>query len=443
MTKITCLLLASWLLTACGGEKKPTETNTADTTKAEAASKAKEAIAPRFTKAENTEGAQKLATQNNQFALNFYTKLKNEKAQQGRNMFFSPFSLHTALGMLYVGTTNVGKSELAKVLGVEGAAEVGKDFYNLQGAVLNHISPHAEIALSNALWISDKANTLPAYQKAVQEDFETEIFKGKLDSPEATQQINDWVNKNTRGRIPIIIENDNQPNAFTRLILLNALYFKSTWASGYEFEEANTKEGDFTLVSTAKVKAQMMNRYGGKYNYLETADMQMIAIPYKNYASCLYIILPKATTSLPALEASFTPENIKLWLSTMKHTDAELITIPKVALKTHFPANDILKNMGAKAIFDTIKPIHLLGIDNGADSLFVKSVIHKTFLKINEKGAEAAAITEEKLENPKEEARQPPKKFSFIANRPYMFFIADTNLKTMLFMGRIMNPLEK
>ena len=432
MQKITCLVLASWLLVACGGERKPNNPNKI------------ESFPPRFTKAETTEGAKNLAKQNNQFAVNFYTSLKNESAQQGKNMFFSPFSLHTVLGMLYEGTSNVGKTELAQVLGVQGLPAVGKDFYNMQGSVLKYLSPNAEIALSNAVWISDKAKVLPAYQNAIKESFETEIFKGKLDSPEAIKQINDWVSKNTRGRIPSIIEKDNKPSALTRLILLNALYFKSIWEEGYEFEKEGTKEEDFTLLSTSKIKVQMMNQYSGMFKYYETPAMQIIGIPYKNRATYLYIILPKETTNLPALEQTFTPANLALWLSQMKDEDAERVAIPKILMQTRFFANETLKSMGAKAIFDTIKPIHLLGIDNGTDSLFVKNVIHKTFLEINEKGSEAAAVTEVELEKKSDEAPPPPpKKFTFVANRPYMFFIAEDNLQTILFMGRVMNPLEK
>lgn len=456
MQKIGLCILASWLLVACGGEitqLKKTEQEAENTTEKPEEPRQKKQPAPqlvafpaRFIKAEATEGAKNLAKQNNRFAVNFYAKLKAQPEEQGKNLFFAPFSLHTALGMLYEGTSNAGKAELAQVLGVQGLPAVGKDFYNLQGSVLKGLRANAEISSNNAMWISDQASILPAYQNTVKENFETEIFNGKLDSPETIEKINGWVNENTRGRIPSIIEKDNEPNEFTRLILLNALYFKSFWQEGYAFEAEQTKEEDFTLLTAKKVKVSMMNQFGGKFKYYETPFMQIVGLPYKNGASYLYVVLPKETFNLPALEQMLTPDNLTLWLANMKYEEAERVAIPKILMETHFLANKTLKEMGAKAIFDELNAIHLNGIDNGVDKLFVKNVVHKTFLEISETGSEAAAVTEIQGEYPKEEAPkevEKPKRFVFVANRPYMFFIAEDSLQTILFMGRVLNPLEK
>jgi serpin B len=452
MQKIGLCILASWLLVACGGEITQTEASEKTAENAEKPTEEKpkkpqlEPFPARFTKAEATEGAKNLAKQNNRFAVNFYAKLKAQPEEQNKNLFFSPFSLHTALGMLYEGTSNAGKTELGQVLGVQGLPTAGKDFYNLQGSVLQGLRPNAEIALSNAVWISDQANVLPAYQNAVKENFETEIFKGKLDSPEAIEQINGWVNKNTRGRIPSIIEKDNAPTEDTRLILLNALYFKSVWQEGYAFEAEQTKEEDFKLLTAKKIKVMMMNQFGGSFKYYETPAMQIVGIPYKDAGSYLYVVLPKENTNLPALEQMFTPENLALWLANMKFELAERVAIPKILMQTRFSANKMLQDMGAKAIFEEYGYDHLKGIDDGSQMLFLQSVVHKTFLEINETGSEAAAVTEERVEAPKEEAPrevEKPKKFTFVANRPYMFFIAESNLQTILFMGRVLNPLEK
>ncbi|TAH27971.1 MAG: serpin family protein [Cytophagales bacterium] len=382
-------------------------------------------FAERFVKAIQTNEAKLLATQNNQFALNFYEKLKNTTKDQ--NLFFSPFSLYTALGMLYVGTSNAGKQELAQVLGVQNIPKIGEAYYHLQGSILKEISPSAEIALNNSIWINEQANILSKYEKQLKENFETESFRGNLSKPENIKKINDWVSKNTRGRIPTIIETDAD-NIDPTLILLNAIYFRGNWAESYAFEETNTQKNDFTLMSSKKIKVDMMKKSGGHYPYFETPFFQMIGIPYKDEKSFLYIILPKTTTNLLNVEQSFTPENLKLWLSSTKYMAAEVVAMPKIKLETEFDAISILKNMGIKSVFDSVNTIHLNETDE-TKTLFVSKVIHKTFLDINEKGTEAAAVTEiEEYKKDADAVREKPILINFIANRPYMFFIADKDL---------------
>ncbi len=421
MRKICLSYFLCYFLWACGGKDVQNSGNNTQ----------------HFVNAQPTSNAKLLANQNNQFAINFYAKLKNET--KGENLFFSPFSIYTALGMLYVGTSNAGKQELAEVLGVQNIPKIGEEYYHLQGSILKEISPSAEISLNNSIWINEKTNVLPNYQKQLKENFEAEHFRGDLSKPENIKKINDWVSKNTRGRIPNIMSSDTD-NSALGLILLNAIYFKGNWAEGYAFEEENTKKDDFTLMSSARIKVDMMKRYGNHYPYFETPFFQMIGIPYKNKTSFLYIILPKTTTNLLAVEQTCTPENLELWLSSMKYMEANEIAIPKIKLQTSFKANDILKNMGVKAVFDNTNTIHLNETDN-TQKLFVSRVIHKTFLDINEKGIEAAAVTEieegDKTEETKEEK---PKPINFVANHPYMFFIADKDFQTILFMGRVLNP---
>jgi serpin B len=399
-----------------------------------------------YAKAEATEESKKLAIQNNRFALNFYAQLKQEKAEQGKNLFFSPFSLYTVLGMLYLGANDGGKQELAEVLGLQGLGDVGKEFYNLQGIILKKIVFDAEIALCNAAWISDSAKVLPAYENILREFFKAEIFKGKLNSPEVVKQINAWVEKQTQGRISNIIDENNLPNKRSRLILINTLYFKGFWSDSYKFERFMTGEKDFTLVTDKKVKVPMMHNSGQDYKYVETDQMQMIAIPYKGYSAHLYIVLPLKTTNLNAIETAFTPENLMCWITNMKPVKAERLMISKLKIGINFTANEMLKKLGVKAVFDTIRPVYLKGIDGGVDSLFVKQILQKTYFEVYEEGAEAVVVTEKeerKFEEKKSEIKEPPKKFTFEANRPFLFFIADREFKAILFIGRVMNLAEK
>lgn len=395
---------------------------------------------PRFVQASATQGARNLAGKNNNFAVRFYSSLQARPNQKGKNLFFSPISLHTALGMLQLGTTHVGEQELAKVLGVEGLPDVGKDFYNLQGSVLSGLSANAEIALANAMFIDEKARILPEYQNKVKQHFETDIFKGSLKTPQTIQKINNWVNQSTRGKIPTIVDEVNED---VRLILLNAIYFRSIWEEAYKFKKEATKDSDFTLANGLKKQVPMMYHYGGNYLYTENAQVQIVAIPYKNKASYLYVVLPKPNVSLANIENNLNDPMLNVWIAQMQEKEAELVAMPKIKIETTFRADTILQNMGAKAIFDESNPEHLLNIDGGFDKLFVAKVLHKTFLDINEEGTEAAAIIEIEVEDTKEEAPPPPKKFTFIANRPFLFFIREANLGTILFMGRVMNPLER
>jgi serine protease inhibitor len=379
-------------------------------------------------------GRAALVKGNNAFALSLYSTLK---AQKG-NLFFSPYSISTALSMTYLGARDTTAAEMARTLHFTlGAQELHPAFGSLIRDLNSRGGKDAyQLIAANRLWgqkgygflrdFLDRENQY--YGSSLQElDFRNNTEQARL-------TINSWVEKQTMEKIKELIKK-GVLSPDTRLVLTNAIYFKSPWQEA--FKEESTKKQPFFKGGKEQVMVDMMNRTA-HFGYGITDTMALAEIPYKNYELSMVVLLPKERDGLSRLESTLSEEKLLSLLSQLTGAKLEL-GLPKFKTTCSFNLKTILEKMGMKTPFDE-KLADFSGI-NGKKSLSISEVIHKAFVDVNEKGTEAAAATAVVM-MVRSAAPQKEEVIPFRVDHPFLFLIRDRKTGSILFMGRIENPAE-
>ncbi|MBT3201597.1 MAG: serpin family protein [Phycisphaerales bacterium] len=482
---------------------------------------------------------------NSDFAFDMFKQLSSENA--GENLFFSPYSVSSALAMTAEGARGKTAMEMGKVLCFPDAAKrIGDDAQLIPwrtslihtgmsgindrlmaddtpaqkaarkkipalrkalealkaktkalraerkwteyrksvqaekaaAAELNKASSQVdqyELRIANALWGEKTYPFLDAYTNTIKKHYKTGgIFPAdfKNNFPAERTKINNWVEGQTNNRIKDLVPELSPDEARdVRLILTNAIYFKGAWS--VPFKAADTKPLDFTLADGKKIKAPIMNarlnigRYGA-FNadgslfktpvkirrgqkpacYPGDKGFAMLELPYKGDDITMVLIAPNTHDGLGAVEKNLTTANLAAWIGKLQKRKTNVF-LPKFKLETKYEMNDTLKAMGmARAFTDPRSP-------NGADftgmcaskdprhRLYISKVIHKAFVEVNEKGTEAAAATAVIMSGVRSAPMSRPFTPTFQADRPFLFVIRDKQTNSILFMGRINNPLGK
>jgi len=374
------------------------------------------------------EDKQAVADANNEFALDLYARLRGKEG----NLFFSPFSISTALAMTYAGARGNTAEQMADVLHFTleqqrlhpAAAEL------IESLQANKESDGYELCVANALWGQQDYAFLDGFINLTQTHYRAGLNKVdfRRNTESVRQTINAWVEKETREKIKDLIK-PGMLDAMTRLVLTNAIYFKGDWA--VQFDPKTTRNLPFILLDGNKTNAQMMH-HTGDYRYLETAKFQAIEIPYKNKEVSMIIFLPKTHDGLPAFEESLTGGNLSEWLGKMRSRKIDTLALPKFTMTCEFQLGEMLASMGMTDAFSGTADFS--GMTASRD-LFISEVVHKAFVEVNEEGTEAAAATGVvmKLNG----MRKPT---IFRADHPFLFLIRDTATGSVLFMGRVMQP---
>lgn len=372
----------------------------------------------------------------NDFALKLYSAVA---AKEQGNLFLSPASIHAALTMTSAGAAGQTAEQMNKTL------ELPKDgsVHAAYGALLQALNdprkdhqghPVYNLSMVNALWVQQGFALKPAFVKTLGDDYKAE--PRQLDfakSEPARKTINDWVAKQTKDKIKDLIP-AGVLNAMTRLVLTNAVYFKSRWM--HEFAKTMTKDGPFHAAGK-DVQAPLMYQQE-EYAYAETDTLQLVKLPYLFHELSMVILLPKANDGLPALEKSLTAEALEGYLKQVQSEEVQL-TLPKFKFDSQLGPADVLKAMGMTDAFSD--KADFSGITE-REKLYISAVLHKAFVAVDEEGTEAAAATAvvmAAMAAPGEE--RPPKVFK--ADHPFLFLIRHEQSGAILFIGRVTDPGAK
>jgi serpin B len=388
------------------------------------------------------------AKDNNAFALELFQELRSQEG----NIFFSPYSVSSALGMTYGGAKNKTATGMEKALHL---SLFGNSFHSSLAALSKQLEKDAtenkyQLSVANQLW-GDKffkkfflQSFLDLNKKIYGANMETLDFKN--DPKGAATSINDWVSKKTNEKIPELVSKEMfQKDDPTALVLTNAIYFKGDWAT--KFEKENTKTDTFFLSAKDSTKTDLMFQQSN-FLYAEDTDAKILAIPYQGGSLQMVIVLPTKKDGLPELEKSLSLAKLDGWVSSMFTEDVK-VKLPKFKTRSSFSLNKPLISMGMKdafepdlADFSGMADLEKLSIAMGGESaLYISDVVHKAFVEVNEEGSEAAAATAVIVGvNTTTSVHQqvPPKEF--IANHPFLYMIRDTSSGAILFMGRMQNP---
>ncbi|XP_063483433.1 antithrombin-III isoform X5 [Symphalangus syndactylus] len=247
--------------------------------------------------------------------------------------------------------------------------------------------------------------------------------------------INKWVSNKTEGRITDVIPPE-AINELTVLVLVNTIYFKGLWKS--KFSPENTRKELFYKADGESCSASMMYQEG-KFHYRRVAEgTQVLELPFKGDDITMVLILPKPEKSLAKVEKELTPEVLQEWLDELEEMML-VVHMPRFRIEDSFSLKEQLQDMGLVDLFSPEKSKLPGIIAEGRDDLYVSDAFHKAFLEVNEEGSEAAASTAVVIAG----RSLNPNRVTFKANRPFLVFIREVPLNTIIFMGRVANPCVK
>jgi len=378
------------------------------------------------------EGINQVVNANNQFGLDLYSVL-SKKAGDEENLFFSPYSISTSFSMAYEGANG------------ETAKQIKDVFYFPENDVLrsnsaaiytnlNKKDKSYELRTGNALWTQKDYKFLDEY-KAVVEKY----YGGKAadldfinDNENSRLTINQFIEDQTNGRIQDLIP--QAPKVLTqdtRLVITNAIYFKGSWK--YEFDKSETRNLDFKITpeKIIKVPTMVMVPEDKYFNYLDTDDLQILELPYKDDEISMLILLPKE--DLVSLEKDLTSKKLNDWKSEMKETELTNIHLPTFEFDTKYV--DLKKDLNKMGVVDAFNYKADFSKMNGRTDLLISDVIHQAFIKVDEKGTEAAAATAIMISQ-----KAMIESLEFNADHPFIFIIQEKETGNILFIGRVINP---
>jgi serpin B len=374
-----------------------------------------------------------LSDGNNTFALDLYNALKDNEG----NLFYSPYSISSALAMTYSGARGETEKQMANTLHFTLPQDRLHPAFNSVSLALASRGQETEdqdkmgfiLKNVNALWGQKNYKFLPAFLDVLAEnygagmrtlDFTREPEKSRL-------TINDWVSEQTANKIQELLPAGSiDPGIF--LVLTNAVYFKANWF--HQFDEIKTLNGQFNLLNGSKATVPMMNQTE-YFDYAEGDGYQAIELLYRNRALSMVILLPEQG-QFEKYENSLQYSQLKEIIDNLEYRQV-ILSMPKFGFDSKFNLKQTLSKMGMPITFSV--GADFSGIAEGGG--FIDGVYHSAFVTVDEKGTEAGAATAVTIAK-----GAPGGPVEFTMDRPFIFLIRDIETNTILFMGRVMNPLE-
>ncbi|XP_034429056.1 leukocyte elastase inhibitor-like [Hippoglossus hippoglossus] len=378
-----------------------------------------------------------LSKANTSFCLDLYKKLSdNDKAA---NVFYSPFSISSALAMVMLGARGNTHTQMSESLKTKHCQDnVHADFSKLLKTLNKADAPYS-LSVANRLYGEQSYQFVEDFLGETRKHYDAELesVDFKTSHEAARLNINTWVEKQTQGKIQDLLAQDVVDN-MTRLVLVNAIYFKGNWNE--QFKESDTKDDHFRINKNESKPVKMMHQKTKfPLTFISEFNCQVLEIPYKGEELSMLIFLPMdiddSSTGLEKLEKELTYENFVKWTrpDTMEKEEVQL-GLPRFKMEESYDMKDVLISMGMVDAFD-------MGMSDfsgmsPSDDLGLSKVVHKAFVEVNEEGTEAAASTAAVMKwrcRPKPPVR-------FIADHPFLFFIRHNPTMSVLFAGRFCSP---
>jgi len=374
---------------------------------------------------------------NNKFSFNLYSHLSKDSQYTHKSLFFSPFSISSALAITYEGARGNTADEIQSVFFFPNNSNQRRQGYEQLYKDINKGNSRYVLKTANALWVEKSYPFLSDYIETASMYYNTNASNlDFLHQPENSRiTINTWVENQTNNKIMDLIP-VGAIDPLTRLIITNAVYFKGTWVK--PFDKNQTKDDNFNVEPGKTVRVPMMQKTDNDaiFRYTETASMQVLEMPYatdSNKQISMIVFLPKNDT-LASVEESLTAEKMQELNNALIRQRVN-VSFPKFKLETKYSLPGTFKTMGMLAAF--ADNADFSGMD-GTKNLYIGDVIHQAFIEVNEEGTEAAAATGVILVA--SAIHNTSKVPEFRADHPFIFIIQDDDSGNILFMGRVTNP---
>jgi serpin B len=372
---------------------------------------------------------QAVADGGNRFALDLYAKLAADEANKGKNLFFSPYSVHTALAMTTAGAKGTTRDQMVTALHLPADAAKALASGDL-GRYYTSPRKDFELNVANALWglkgFPWRADFLDLQAKRFGAGFREADFRNNPDGER--DRINKWVEEQTRERIKELLV-QGQITRDTTMVLANAVYFKGKWAT--QFDPTKTRTEKFECDDNTRVDVPMMHA-NPKCGYMRGDGFEVVELPYRGGELSMVVVLPSRANDLASVEKKLTPEALAGWLAALRDRAELSVSLPKFRIESRFELPKHLKALGMLDAFDRDQA-DFTGMASEPPG-YITEVAHKAFVEVSEEGTEAAAATAV-VEGDASKAVLP-----FYANRPFLFLIRDAKRGPILFAGRVERP---
>jgi serpin B len=374
---------------------------------------------------------------NNKFAIDLMSKLSFGK----QNTIISPYSINTALAMTYAGAREKTMTEMATVMHYSLNQEIfHPEFKNFSDFINSLSSKKAGFENANAIYAQKDYDFLKEFFTTIEKNYGSvlkfvDFHKG--DREAIRLEINNWVEGKTHSKIKDLIAK-NILNEDTRMVLVNAIYFLAEWEK--EFKKDLTYEGLFNVLTSGKPEAKVTSSFmttTDNFKYFLDTECAAIELPYSGNKFSMLVILPSINSNLDSFIKKMTYAKFKTIVDGLNHKQVEL-HLPKFKIETETELKDLLSEMGMPLAFSNKADFSGM---TGKYDLKIDKVIHKAFVEVDEKGTEAAAATAVVMIR-KTAAVEEPEKLIFRADRPFLFFIKDTEKNSIIFMGSVINPTK-
>ena len=379
-------------------------------------------------KRDATQLEKQLAQSGNEFGFNLFKEIN--KSDPNQNIFISPLSVSMALGMTLNGADGATFDAMKETLQLTGLSQdqINETYKSLID-LLSHLDAKVKFTLANSIWYRQEFAVEKDFIDVNQLFFDAIVQKLDFNDPGAPNIINQWVKNKTSGKIEKIVEKIKGEDV---MFLINAIYFKGNWT--YEFDKDLTTADIFTKTDGSTVPIQMMKQEG-EFAYFANEDFQAINLPYGDGDFSMMLILPTQENDLNDVMNQINESNWQIWQASLGQSDG-MIQLPKFTMELRFSLNEILKTMGMDIAFDPYRA-NFSKINKDAE-LYISDVLHKTFVEVNEEGTEAAAVTSVTVGVTSIGGGG----FVMRLDRPFLFFIHENRSQTILFMGKVLNPVE-
>ncbi len=364
----------------------------------------------------------------NAFTFDLFREVKGEAG----NTFLSPWNIANALSLVFAGARGETERQMSRTLNITQEQE---GFHKAFGELIIDLEDQSregfQLNIASGVWITEKLKLLEDYLTTIRGVYEAELAKIDFTNVRAAvQTINSWVLRQTNGKIRDLLD---RLDPATKMVLASAIYFKGDWQD--QFLKTMTRDERFHLASGQTIMVPMMHQTRS-FTYFEEEDFQALEMPYAGERLSMVILLPKSVEKLTTLENTvLDPNRYDSWMSQLYRQKVRVF-LPRFSFTFKLRLNSILSILGMENAFSA-KLADFSGITGGRD-LFISVVIHQAFVDVNEEGTEAAAATVVVMAP----TGMPPKIPLFKADKPFLFLIRDSKTGSILFIGKVMNPLE-
>lgn len=363
------------------------------------------------------------------FAFKLFAELTKSNIET--NVFISPASVALALSMVYNGARGETARAIARTLEL---GEIDLDGLNQANAALikslRALDPQVALAIANSLWAAQGIAFDQDFLRRNQEFYGAEIATLDFKDASAAAAINQWVERNTGGKIEKIVDRIG-PAAI--MFLINAIYFKGNWAK--QFDPKRTRDMPFALLDGRQKQHPLMAQTG-KFDYYAGQGFQAASLPYGAGRASMYVFLPEQRSSLRAFRRELGHKSWDAWIRHFRQAEGTIV-LPRFKLAYEVTLNDALKALGMGIAFDGRRADFSAMVADRKPNANIDEVKHKTFVEVNEEGTEAAAVTSIGMMRT---SMMPQRSFSMVVDRPFFCAIRDNQTGALLFLGSIVDP---